>query len=162
MNVEYKIGVISDTHKLLRQEVINYLQDVQLILHLGDIGSKTILDKLSEIAPVIAIKGNIDKEEWASVLPSDKKISVNGHMIYMIHNIKELSINPASEDIDIVISGHSHIPNKSIIEGVTYLNPGSIGPRRFKLPISMALINFTKNDFYIELVTLNDKESWIK
>lgn len=150
MNTQCKIGVISDTHGLLRPEAIQILQDVNLILHAGDIGKKIILDELNKIAPVIAIKGNVDKEEWAIDLPKTKQIEVLSHKLYVIHNLKELNLNPKEEGIDLIISGHSHKPSENMIQGVTYLNPGSIGPKRFNMPISMALITIEDRSISIQ------------
>ena len=136
------IGLISDTHGLLRKEVLDILQGVDLIIHAGDIGKDGIIESLNKIAPVLAVKGNVDKHQWAEELPLSRRIELDDHRLLIIHNLNDLDYAPQDKDINVVIYGHSHKPSENVKEGVIYINPGSIGPRRFKLPISLALLTF--------------------
>lgn len=131
------IGVISDTHGLLRSEAVAALRGSDLILHAGDVGDANILEVLRELAPVRAIRGNVDREAWAKELPDTDVVDVGGVMIYVIHNVHDLDLNPRAAGFACVISGHSHQPASELRDGVLYFNPGSAGPRRFKLPISV-------------------------
>jgi putative phosphoesterase len=140
-----KIGIVSDTHGLLRPEAIEKLAGSQHIIHAGDIGAAEIIPRLREIAPTTAIKGNIDTAEWARDYPDTARIEVAGKSIYVLHSLKDLDCDPAADGIDIVISGHSHKPRIETIDGVLYLNPGSAGPRRFKLPITVADLELTED-----------------
>jgi putative phosphoesterase len=150
--VTRRIGVISDTHGLLRPDVIDHLQGVELILHAGDIGKPEVLDRLRAIAPVQAIRGNVDVA-WAHDLPDTLFVEHGGLHMYLLHDVKTLGIDPLAEHIDIVIAGHSHQPRIDTQNGVTFLNPGSCGPRRFSLPIAMAFI--TKQERWMpELIAL--------
>ena len=133
------IGVISDTHGLVRAEALAFLEGSELILHAGDIGGANILDALEQIAPVRAVRGNVDKGTWANALPLDDVVEVNGKYLYMIHNIDELDLDPAGQ-FDAVVFGHSHQPHNQHNQGVLYFNPGSAGPRRFSLPITVGRI----------------------
>jgi len=130
-----KIGVISDTHGLIRPQALQALRGSELILHAGDIGAPAILEQLETIAPVTAIRGNNDTDAWAKRIPERIDLEVEGVSIHMLHNVKELDGEPAAH---VIIAGHSHRPLVERREGVLYLNPGSAGPRRFKLPISVA------------------------
>ncbi|HEV2576879.1 MAG TPA: metallophosphoesterase family protein [Acidobacteriaceae bacterium] len=132
------IGVISDTHGLLRPEALDALRGAEHILHAGDVGDITILDRLRSIAPVTAIRGNIDTSGPTAQLPATEAIELHGHLIYMLHAIADLDLKPEAAGISVVIFGHSHKPSTDIHKGVLYLNPGSAGPRRFKLPITVA------------------------
>ena len=143
MKQEFIVGVISDTHGLLRPEAVVQLQDCDLIVHAGDIGSLAVIEGLSKIAPVNAIKGNIDKEPWAEQFPSTRTIEVGRTRIFVLHNLKELDLDPTTEGFQVVISGHSHKPKIHEENGVLYLNPGSAGPRRFKLPVTVAHLRIT-------------------
>jgi uncharacterized protein len=131
------IGVISDTHSLLRPESMKLLYDADLIVHAGDIGSVSVLDKLSQIAPVTAVCGNIDKGPWANSLPENEVLEVDGQHLYVLHNLTDLDLDPVTAGFQVVISGHSHMPKMEKKDDVLYFNPGSAGPRRFKLPISL-------------------------
>lgn len=131
------IGVISDTHGLLRPEAVAVLQGSDLIIHAGDLGDQKILDKLKEIAPVTAVRGNIDREAWARKLPATNRLEVDGVSIYVLHSLQELDLKPEAAGFAAVISGHSHVPKQEMKNGVLYFNPGSAGPRRFLLPISV-------------------------
>jgi uncharacterized protein len=134
------IGVISDTHGLLRPEAIEALRGCSQILHAGDIGSQEILQQLATLATVTAVRGNVDHGLWAELLPRDQVVEVDGLLIYMLHDLAELDIDPQSAGFRVVVTGHSHRPVVEDRGGVLYLNPGSAGPRRFKLPISLALL----------------------
>lgn len=134
------IGVISDTHGLVRPEAVAALRGVTAILHAGDIGRSAVLDELNGIAPVTAIRGNIDTDEWAAKLPERTSVKFEDISVYMLHDLKELDLVPEKAGIDVVISGHSHKPNIVERSGVLFLNPGSAGPRRFKLPVCLAYL----------------------
>jgi putative phosphoesterase len=136
----FKIGVISDTHGLLRPEVFKIFKGVDLIIHAGDIGSKTIISSLRKISKVIAVKGNIDEEEWAKKFPVTKLIKFGLITIFLIHNINGLKFDPSTKNINIIIYGHSHMPNNEQKGNVLYFNPGSAGKKRFNLPISVGLM----------------------
>jgi putative phosphoesterase len=151
------IGVISDTHGLLRDEAIDALSSVDLIIHAGDVGKADILERLREIAPVVAVRGNIDREAWASALPRTAVAQVASRRIYVLHDIHELDIDPAAAGFQMVISGHSHKPSRVEKNGVTYFNPGSAGPRRFSLPISVARLHVAGEVWNIEFITLPDR-----
>jgi putative phosphoesterase len=148
------IGVISDTHGLLRPEASHTLEGCQLILHVGDVGDPGILDALEMIAPVTAVRGNVDRETWAVRLPTTQVVEVEGETLYMLHNLEELELDPGAAGFRAVIFGHSHRPLIEQRGGVLFLNPGSAGPRRFKLPISMARIHITGGEVRAELVQL--------
>ena len=131
------VGVISDTHGLLRTEAVEALRGSRHIIHVGDVGSPDILEKLSEIAPVTAVRGNIDKEAWAGVLPKNEVLELGGISIYLLHDLAQLDLKLQAAGFSAVISGHTHVPKQETRDGVLYFNPGSAGPRRFKLPISV-------------------------
>lgn len=137
------IGVISDTHGLLRPEALERLTGASHVLHAGDVGAPFILDALAGIAPLLAIRGNVDIDDWADALPETRTETIGGHRVHMLHDLKTLAIDPAAEGISVVISGHSHKPSVSWRDGVLYLNPGSAGRRRFSLPISVARLQLT-------------------
>jgi putative phosphoesterase len=143
--VPVKIGVISDTHGLLRPEAEQRLAGAAHIIHAGDIGRPEIITRLRRIAPVIAIKGNVDTAPWAARYPATKTVRLGGRTIYILHDVNELKLDPSSRGIDVVISGHSHKPRIEAAGGVLYLNPGSAGPRRFKLPVTVATLEVTRN-----------------
>ena len=141
-----RIGIISDTHGLLRKEVENQLKDCNLIVHCGDIGKQEVIDKLIELGKVEFIKGNVDKNIDISLAPKDKIIEVMNKRIYLIHNIAELNIDLYKENIDIVMYGHSHKSKIYKEDGILYINPGSVGPRRFKLPTTMMKLTILDNE----------------
>jgi putative phosphoesterase len=149
-----RIGLISDTHGLLRKEALETLRGSELILHAGDVGKQEILEALRELAPVVAVRGNVDTQEWARVLPSTATLEAGAIRIYMLHDVKELDLNPASAGFRIVVSGHSHQPGKNERGGVWYINPGSAGPRRFQLPVTIALLNLAEEPWSLEFVNL--------
>ncbi|MCH9826271.1 MAG: metallophosphatase family protein [Gammaproteobacteria bacterium] len=148
------IGVISDTHGLLRPEAVEALRGSELILHAGDIGKPEILRELTVLAPTVAVRGNNDVGDWAENLPDIETLPVGEHRIHLLHDLKALSIDPVAEGVAVVISGHSHKPSIETRNGVLYLNPGSAGPRRFKLPVSVARLRRRKAGFEAELLKL--------
>jgi putative phosphoesterase len=149
---EYRIGVISDTHGLLRPEALPLLAGVDRIIHAGDVGRPEILDALNGIAPVVAVRGNIDRETWALRLPMAETIEIGDVRIHVLHDIAMLDVDLAS--IAAVVSGHSHRPSVERRDGVLYLNPGSAGPRRFSLPISIALMDVRGSSVEARIVEL--------
>jgi hypothetical protein len=149
-----RLGVISDTHGLLRPAAIEALQGSELIIHAGDIGGPQILEALREIAPVVAVRGNTDSEEWAS-LPVTAVVEAQGALIYVIHDVKAIDLNPAAGGLRMVISGHSHQPSRSERNGVIYLNPGSAGPRRFSLPIVLARVDLNEEPWTFDFVDVS-------
>ena len=136
-----KIGIISDTHGLLRPEALTALTGVNHILHAGDVGDPAILTTLEAIAPTTAIRGNIDTHGPCAELPATDAIELGGRLFYLIHSVQDLDLNPAAAGIACVVSGHSHKPIVETRAGVLYLNPGSAGPRRFSLPVTLALLD---------------------
>jgi len=146
------IGVISDTHGMLREEVIEKLRPCALIIHAGDIGDQSVLDELRKISKVVAVRGNVDTEPWSSALKKDECVSFNGKHIYVIHNIDRLDIDPKAAGLDAVICGHSHKPSIEYKDTVLYLNPGSAGPKRFELPVSMAYLRLANGTLTPEIV----------
>ncbi len=149
------LGLISDTHGLLREEALRALCDSDLILHAGDVGAPEILETLREIAPVIAVRGNVDNGAWAETLPLTQVIAAGPISIYMLHILNDLDINPVTAGFQIVLSGHSHKPGQTENRGVLYVNPGSAGPRRFQLPVSVARLDLGVKPWRVEFVDLN-------
>jgi hypothetical protein len=147
------IGVISDTHGLLRPEVNEVFQHVERIIHAGDIGNDKILQDLGIIAPVTAVRGNMDGN-WAFKLKRTEALEISGNLIYVIHDIARLDLDPESSGTSVVISGHSHRPSASKHNGVLYMNPGSAGPRRFSLPVSVGLLHINSKGIKAELIKL--------
>jgi len=148
------IGVISDTHGLVRPQALQALRGVDLIIHAGDIGAPEVVDALKRIAPVVAIKGNNDNEGWATSLPDTKLVQLNTAKLYVIHNVRELDLDPVARGIQVVISGHSHKPSVVKRDGVLYLNPGSAGPRRFKLPVAVAKLTVRLKTIEAKIIEL--------
>ena len=151
------IGVISDTHGLLRPEGLAALRGASHILHAGDVGDIAILDALRQIAPVTAIRGNIDTNGPTAQLPATEAVELDGHLIYMLHSLADLDLKPEAAGVSVVISGHSHKPKVESRNGVLYLNPGSAGPRRFSLPITVAHLPLGATP-RAEIVTLSAQE----
>jgi putative phosphoesterase len=149
-----KIGVISDTHGLLRPEAIAALRDSDRILHAGDVGDPDILDRLRDIAPVTAIRGNIDREPWAKRLPETEVLEVGGVAIYMLHDLAQLDLKPEASGFRVVVYGHSHRPRVEEKNGVVYFNPGSAGPRRFQLPVGVGLMEIHAETVQAHLIDL--------
>ncbi len=154
-NSDRLIGVISDTHGLLRPEAAMALQGVSLIIHAGDIGRISVLESLRNIAPVIAVRGNTDREQWAFTLPLSDTAEVNGFSFYVLHDLGRLDLDPAASGFSAVISGHTHEPVVENRNGVLFLNPGSAGPRRFTLPVSVALMRIRNNSLTADLIALS-------
>ncbi|HEX4311317.1 MAG TPA: metallophosphoesterase family protein [Acidobacteriaceae bacterium] len=149
-----RIGVLSDTHSLLRSEVLPALAGVDHILHAGDVGDPAILDALRTIAPLTAIRGNIDRTGPCATLPPVEIIELAGTSFYMLHDVRELDLDPAAAGIHVIVSGHSHQPLIEQRRGVLYLNPGSAGPRRFSLPITLARVTLGKSAPHAEIIDL--------
>ncbi|MDC0033924.1 metallophosphatase family protein [Alphaproteobacteria bacterium] len=150
-SVTTTIGVISDTHGLLRPQAKLQLTNVDYIIHAGDIGSPDIIPSLAKIAPVTAIKGNIDQATWAVPYADEETLELAGQNIFILHNRNQLSIVPKAAGFNIIISGHSHKPNIETIDDVLYLNPGSAGPRRFTLPITLAILQIIGGSIYPQI-----------
>jgi uncharacterized protein len=131
------VGVISDTHGLLRPEAIAALQGSDYLIHAGDIGNPEILEQLNTIAPVTVVRGNVDREPWARKLPETNLLEAGGISIYVLHSLADLNLKPETAGFATVVSGHSHVPKQETRNGVLYFNPGSAGPRRFKLPVTL-------------------------
>jgi putative phosphoesterase len=149
-----RIGVISDTHGLLRPEALDALAGVQLVIHAGDVGAPEILTQLKAIAPVFAVRGNVDTQPWAQELPMTTVVLTSGLHFYVLHNLRDLDLNPHAADFDAVISGHTHQAEQRLEAGVLYLNPGSAGPRRFQLPVTLALLEVSRKPWKVEIVRL--------
>jgi uncharacterized protein len=145
LNGPARIGLISDTHGLMRKEALRALEGCEFIIHAGDVGARNVLEELRAVAPVVAVRGNVDKGDWASELPVTTIVEARSALIFVLHDIKELDLDPAAAGFGIVVSGHSHKPDQSERAGVRYINPGSAGPRRFKLPVTVALLDLVKS-----------------
>jgi putative phosphoesterase len=148
------IGVISDTHGLLRPEAIDALRGSEHIIHAGDVGSPETLETLSAIAPVTVVRGNVDKGAWAQKLHETAVLEVGGTSIYVLHDLAQLDLKPKAAGFAVIVSGHSHVPKQEMRDGVLYFNPGSAGPRRFKLPISVGKLILEDGSVQCEVVTL--------
>ena len=149
------IGIISDTHGVLRPQAVDALRGVQHIIHAGDVGGADIIPKLRKIAPVTAIQGNIDIESWAKKLPATEVVELGGLSFYVLHNVRAIDLKPKAAGFAAVISGHSHKPGYEFSEGVLYFNPGSAGPRRFKLPITVGKIEIRDGELFPQIVELD-------
>ncbi len=149
-----RIGLISDTHGLLRREALKALRGSELIIHAGDVGKPEILEELRKIAPVVAVRGNVDTGPWAEALPETAMAEAGSVLIYILHDVNALDLNPAAAGFHIVVSGHSHKPGKTERDGVLYINPGSAGPRRFQLPVTMARLNLGRIPYGVEFLEL--------
>ncbi len=149
-----RIGVISDTHGLLRPEAIELLHGSEHIIHAGDIGSPDIVPELGKIAPVTAIRGNVDTQAWARTFAETEVVELGGFYIYVIHDAKALDLNPKAAGFAAVISGHSHQPKQEMKDGVLYFNPGSAGPRRFKLPITVGRMEIVRGTLRGEILQI--------
>lgn len=148
------LGLISDTHGLLRPEALAALQGADRILHAGDVGAPEILTALSKIAPVTAVRGNIDTQPWSRTLPETDLIEAEGASIYLLHDLSRLDLKPETAGIAAVIYGHSHHPKIEEKNGVLYINPGSAGPRRFNLPVTVGKLKIKKGKLHAELIDL--------
>ncbi len=148
------VGLISDTHGLVRPEIFEAFRQCSLILHAGDVGKALVLEVLREICPVVAVRGNVDRGDWARSLPSTQLIQVENLWIYVLHDVTALDLNPGPVDIRMVLFGHSHEPASYRKKGVTYFNPGSAGPKRFKLPVTAATMEVHGDSFETEWICL--------
>ena len=148
------VGIISDTHGLLRPEAVAALKDSQLIIHAGDVGDPGILDRLRAIAPTFAVRGNVDTAPWAAALPPTEVVEAAGLQMYVLHNLSDLDLDPRAAGFAAVISGHTHRPVAERRNDVLYLNPGSAGPRRFTLPIAVARIEVNGSHISHEIIEL--------
>ena len=147
-----RIGLISDTHGLLRPEAVRALEGSELIVHAGDVGAPAVLDELRRIAPVVAVRGNVDRGEWADALPGT---AVAGPGIFVLHDVHDLRVDPVAAGYRAVVSGHSHKPSLTRRGGVLYVNPGAAGPRRFRLPVTLAILEIG-GDWAVEFVDLGE------
>ena len=151
-----KIGVVSDTHGLFRPEVASALAGVERILHLGDVGKASVLEELAKIAPVTAVRGNVDREGSCGKLPETDVVLIAERYVYMLHDLATLHLDPAAGKFAAVLFGHSHVPNFYRRKGVLYFNPGSCGPRRFRLPVSVGLLTVSADgEFEPRIVELD-------
>jgi putative phosphoesterase len=150
------IGVVSDTHGLLRPEALQALRGSEHIIHAGDVGAPEILDQLATIAPVTAIRGNVDNAAWARKLSETEVVELAGISIYVLHDLEQLDLKPEAAGYEVVISGHSHVPKQETKNGVLYLNPGSAGPPRFKLPVSVARVTISEGKIGAEILVLSE------
>lgn len=146
------LGLISDTHGLLRDTALRAMQNTEMIIHAGDVGDAKILKTLERLAPVIAVRGNVDTADWAAKLPPTAVVDVGGVKIYVLHDVKELKMNSGATGISIIVSGHSHKPSQVIRDGILYINPGSAGPRRFNLPITVARLDLGRQPWETEFI----------
>ena len=154
MRTILKVGLISDTHGLLRPEALRALQGSDLIIHAGDVGDPRILEELRRVALVVAVRGNIDTGAWSADLPETAAAEVGAALIYVLHDIKALDLHPPAAGVAMVVSGHSHKPAEEERDGVIYVNPGSAGPRRFNLPVILARVDVAHKPWRIEFVEL--------
>ena len=149
------IGLISDTHGLLRPEALRALDGSDLIVHAGDVGKPEILDALKLLAPVVAVRGNVDRGGWAAALPlTATATTVGSPAVYVLHDLQQLDLDPAAAGFQVVVSGHSHKPSRTERGGVLYLNPGSAGPRRFQLPVTVARVDLRQSPWKVEFIDL--------
>ena len=149
------IGLISDTHGLLREEAVLALRGCELIIHAGDVGKPEIIDVLKAVAPIVVVRGNIDKGPWALGLPATAVIEFHSAMIYVLHSLEDLDLDPAAAGFRVVVSGHSHRPGSEERDGVLFVNPGSAGPRRFRLPVTIARLDLGESPWKVEFVELS-------
>jgi len=150
----WTIGVISDTHGLLRPEAITALEGADYIIHAGDIGDPAILTKLAAIAPLTTVRGNVDREPWTRKISASNVLEVGEISIYVLHNLNELDLNPKAAGFAAVVSGHTHQPKQDLRNGILYFNPGSAGPRRFKLPVTVGRLVITGIKIQSEVIHL--------
>lgn len=148
------VGLISDTHGLVRPEAVEALRGVELILHAGDVGGPHVLEQLGVVAPVVAVRGNNDTGAWAEALPDWEAVEIGPVSIYVLHDLKEIDISPAGAGFRVVVSGHSHRPSAEDRRGVLYVNPGSAGPRRFSLPVGVARLKVSGEAVDAQLIEL--------
>jgi uncharacterized protein len=151
---QMKVGVISDTHGLLRPEALAALQGSKYIIHAGDIGEAGILKELSAIAPVTAVRGNVDRDAWARKVPTTEVLEVGGLLIYVLHTLEQMDLKPEAAGFSVVVSGHSHIPKQEVRNGVLYFNPVSAGPRRFNLPVTVGKLSIERGSVRGEIIRI--------
>jgi uncharacterized protein len=149
------LGLISDTHGLLRDGALRAMRSTGLIIHAGDVGDPKILEALENLAPLTVVRGNVDTAEWATKLPPTAEVKVGAVGIYVLHDVKELKLEPIPAGASIVVSGHSHKPGQETRGGVLYINPGSAGPRRFNLPITVALLDLDQQPWNAEFIDVS-------
>jgi uncharacterized protein len=149
------VGIISDTHGLVRPEALDALDGSDLILHAGDIGTASVMEALAEVAPLVAVRGNVDKGEWAKTLPERMAVEIGSATVYILHDRQMLDLKPESAGFHAVISGHSHQPVEETRNGVLYFNPGSAGPKRFHLPVTLGRFVVTGDNIEHEIITLD-------
>jgi putative phosphoesterase len=149
------LGLISDTHGLLRDSARRAMQNSGLIIHAGDVGDPEILEALKKLAPVTVVRGNVDTEEWATKLPPTAEVKVGVVRIYVLHDVKELKMNSIPSGVSIIVSGHSHKPGQATRDGILYINPGSAGPRRFNLPITVARLDLDRQPWEAEFIDVS-------
>jgi uncharacterized protein len=151
---EFVVGVISDTHGLLRPEALDVLRGSDMIIHAGDVGKPELINRLGEVAPLHVVCGNIDKGSWAAALPMTELVEVGDHPFFVLHDITQLDVDPVAAGFAAVVFGHSHRPSIETRNGVLFLNPGSAGPRRFKLPITVARVKTSGRHIRADIVDL--------
>ena len=149
------LGLVSDTHGLLRERALRALQNTGRIIHAGDVGDPKILEALDKVAPVIAVRGNVDTAEWATKLPPTTMVEIGVVRLYVLHNVKELKLNAIPSGVSIIVSGHSHKPGQATRNGVLYINPGSAGPRRFNLPTTVARLDLNLRPWVAEFIDVS-------
>lgn len=149
------LGLISDTHGLLRAQALRAMQGTGLIIHAGDLGNAAILEELKKLAPVVAVRGNVDTAEWADSLPITAVANAGATKIYVLHDVNQLELDPAASGFSIVVSGHSHKPGQTERDGVLYINPGSAGSRRFRLPITVARLDLDQRPWKPEFIDVS-------
>lgn len=149
------LGLVSDTHGLLRESALRALQNTGHIIHAGDVGDPKILEALDKVAPVTAVRGNVDTAEWATKLPPTTVVEIGAVRIYVLHNVKELKLNAIPSEVSIIVSGHSHKPAQATRNGVLYINPGSAGPRRFNLPTTVARLDLNLRPWVAEFIDVS-------
>ena len=151
---EFFVGVISDTHGLLRPEALDALRGSDMIIHAGDVGKPEVIARLGEVAPLHVVCGNVDQESWAAALPMTELVEVGDHRFFVLHDIAQLDVDPVAASFAAVVFGHSHRPSIETRNGVLFLNPGSAGPRRFKLPITVARVKTSGRHIRADIVDL--------
>ena len=149
------LGLVSDTHGLLRERALRALQNTGRIIHAGDVGDPKILEALDKVAPVTAVRGNVDTAEWATKLPPTTMVEIGVVRLYVLHNVKELKLNAIPSGVSIIVSGHSHKPGQATRNGVLYINPGSAGPRRFNLPTTVARLDLNLRPWVAEFIDVS-------
>ena len=156
----HKIGVIADTHGLMRPQILRAFHGVDHIIHAGDVGSVAVIDELKNIAPITVIRGNMDLADWASNFPETAVAEFDGLLLYVIHNLSNLDLDPQTAGFSAVLYGHSHAPSQEIHHGILFFNPGSSGPTRFHLPPSVGLLNISGTKISGEIISLDTNRNY--